>query len=229
MSNFHPNLSWDTVEADPFNKEAWDKLLAQAEETSDLKTIHLAYTRFLKAFPTCIVYNWQRLVDKKELPNIIEMDRWILYVDTIAFASYTTSHPDEVIPSSTFDSIKNSLLASMENAYEYVLKHIGQNLFAGPVWEEYIDFLYSLPTPNLKFLACQTMVLRRIFNKALSVPLFPQDLSNLWERYEKFENQISATSQNKSPTNMFIKMGLIQYRSSMKKSEQLVKDMHSVV
>lgn len=86
----------------------------------------------------------------------------------------------------------------LKSALEFALEHVGQDVFAGPLWEECISFYSNVEDDSPLYGtifgqggegqgdAAKVAMLRRTYHRALVVPT--ASLDTLWAAYEKFEN-----------------------------------------
>ena len=89
-------------------------------------------------------------------------------------------------------------LLEIRQAMEFALDHVGQDLRAGPIWQEYVLFLMEpkVGTPEFEALfgkgpegqeeTQRITAVRRSYHRALIVP--SAALENLWIGYERFES-----------------------------------------
>lgn len=196
---------WQAVAADPWHLLSWQRLLAAVHSTHDLQTIRHAYRSFLKVFPTSAVH-WKALVElelshqcypeieaifQKVLLKLPEIELWKLYLIYIK-----VSHAPSPAQADDPEALRLQNVA-IETAYEFCLKHMGLDLFSGPLWKSYINFLRGIPARNQQEEQSKQNSLRKIYQRAIAVPFQPKELEALWADYEHYEHSISAGLTNK--------------------------------
>ena len=196
---------WQAVAADPWHLSSWQRLLAAVHATHDLLTIRHAYHSFLKVFPSSAVH-WKALVElelahrcypeieaifQKVLLKLPEIELWKLYLVYIK-----VSHAPPPNQADDPEALRLQNVA-IETAYEFCLKHMGLDLFSGPLWKSYINFLRGIPARNQQEEQSKQNSLRKIYQRAIAVPFQPKELEALWADYEQYEHSISAGLTNK--------------------------------
>jgi cleavage stimulation factor subunit 3 len=76
--------------------------------------------------------------------------------------------------------------ATIAQAYEFVLSHVGVDPKAGAIWLEYLQFIKSAPTNSQWEEQQQQDQLRRTYQRAVATPL--SNVEQLWREYDLFEN-----------------------------------------
>lgn len=230
-------LLWLAVATDPFDITSWEKLLIHAHQSHDLSTIRHTYKSLLQVFPTSATH-WRGAI-KVELDNeqyeeverifsdtlihLPDVELWKLYI------VYTSKSKSPATGAGVSSVTTDACHLAMEYAYEFVLKHVGLDLHAGDVWQDYLSLMQSIHPRTTAESAAKTASVRHIFRRALSVPLLPDDLSNLWKRYETFENEIFAQSSSGNRVNQFLKHASIRHRSVMAVSKQRLKAFEGII
>jgi hypothetical protein len=202
---------WEMVRDDPWNAQAWQNLIQEANLTHDLLTIRHVYTSFLKVFPSSAAH-WRSLIElelqhrqypeiERILPlalrTIPDIELWKLYL------VYQKLVHTPAAGQSTEEKEREKNVA-IEQAYEYVLEHMGLDLFAGQVWKSYINFVRSIPTRSSIEEQGKTTQLRKLYQRIIAIPIQPKELASFWEEYQAFEKGVAASFANKSLMHKFI-------------------------
>eukprot|EP00299_Pterocystis_sp_00344_P012953 c6287_g1_i2.p1 GENE.c6287_g1_i2~~c6287_g1_i2.p1 ORF type:complete len:254 (-),score=52.88 c6287_g1_i2:36-797(-) len=85
----------------------------------------------------------------------------------------------------------------VDDAYTFALKHIGQDIGALSVWQDYIAFLASRRLGSHFAEAQKFEKIRAVYHQAIQVPMY--GVENLWKEYEQFE-----AAGNKSNAKTFL-------------------------
>ena len=119
----------------------------------------------------------------------------------------------------------------LKNSLEFAIDHIGQDIYAGSIWLEYVEFLSGVKenTPVYESVfgkasegqqeAAKTASIRRALHRAIAVPNMMLD--ELWTLYERFENSLG----NKT----LAKRSLDEWRPKYHASKMAFKERQSVV
>lgn len=86
-------------------------------------------------------------------------------------------------------------------AFEFTLKHIGQDPSSGPLWQEYVNFIKTMPGDITKegWQDKQKVdAMRKAYRQALCIPL--PNIQQLWGEYTNFE--ITASRINVSQSSL---------------------------
>ena len=206
-----PASLWMMVKEDPWNAHAWQNLIQEANLTHDLHTIRHVYQSFLKVFPTSASH-WRSLIElelqhrqydeiERILPTALrtipDIELWKLYL-VYQKLVHTPA------PGTTTDEKEREKNVAIEQAYEYVLEHMGLDLFAGQVWKSYINFVRNIPTRSSVEEQGKTSQLRKLYQRIIAIPIQPKELGYFWEEYQQFEKAVAASFANKSLMHKFI-------------------------
>lgn len=77
---------------------------------------------------------------------------------------------------------------TVNDTFEFVLTNIGHDKDAGPVWQDYVEFIRSSPEQigGTSWQDQQKMdTLRKVYQKAICIPT--QNVNTLWKEYDAFE------------------------------------------
>jgi len=84
---------------------------------------------------------------------------------------------------------------TITDAYEFVLSTVGNDVNAGKIWKEYLEFLKSGPgtVGGSSWQDMQKMdTLRKVYQRAVAVPTHA--VLELWKDYDKFEMGLNRTT-----------------------------------
>lgn len=85
--------------------------------------------------------------------------------------------------------------ATVSQAFDFVLLHVGFDLAAGRLWHDYLRFIRSAPATSTWEEQQRNDQLRRVYQRAVVTPL--QNVEQLWREYDAFENGISRQTARK--------------------------------
>eukprot|EP01083_Nonionella_stella_P074850 203146_1 len=169
------------VRKDPHNTEAWTALLtlAQRQPISECRSL---LESFLKTFPTAARF-WKMLIEKEiEAKNFdgvevlfqrclfpcLDVELWKTYIEYIKIVKKGAS--DE--------------LQALNTAYEFVLKHVGQDLDSSPIWQEHCAFLKE-KLENVQS-AEKLTAIRTVYHHAIVTPM--GGVEDMWREYDAWEH-----------------------------------------
>jgi cleavage stimulation factor subunit 3 len=121
-----------------------------------------------------------------QLMNIPNVDFWSIYMNYIRRMNDLTNDPT------------GNARTVVREAYDFVLNNIGIDRDSGRIWQDYIQFLKSVPG-QLGGGSWQDQQkadnLRKAFHRAISTPM--TTVNPLWKDYDQFENTLNkATVSN---------------------------------
>ncbi|KAJ3213420.1 mRNA 3'-end-processing protein rna14 [Dinochytrium kinnereticum] len=189
------------TQKNPWSVESWSNYLSEATQKSDPAIGRDAFEAFLKQFPTSYRH-WIQYIEfeqrhrafenvealfRKCLPMVVSVELWRFYLNYIKRTHATG-------PSSTAEE-KTESRRVISEAYEFVLTNVGQDKDAGALWLEYIQFIKSGEAANTYEEQQRMDQLRKIFHKALSIPL--SNVEVIWKDYDAFENGLNKITAKK--------------------------------
>lgn len=187
--------AYEATLEDEYNPASWGKLV-QCLKEQDIANARPLYEYVLARFPTASIY-WKQYADCEIAAGNMDQARDIfsrcllLCLDTNLWRSY--------LKFMKLSNTENSAESAQELrvAFEFLLDNIGDDINAGPLWLEYIQFLqrednspllFEADTPEMEASARMTAI-RRAYQAAVVIPSY--SLEHLWKEYEQFENSIS--------------------------------------
>ncbi|KAK9861162.1 hypothetical protein WJX84_008660 [Apatococcus fuscideae] len=186
----------ERVQADPWDLEAW-KLLSAAASSQPIEVQKAIFEDLLSRFPTAATH-WKayaeaemeagnqsqvKAIFSRSLLNCLSLALWQTYLRFIKQMNEGKG-PEGML--------------EVRKAYEFALDRVGCDVGAGPLWQEYTNFLqaprpgttafqalYSQGVATGQEEAHRTATLRKSYQRALAVPM--ERLELLWRAYEQFE------------------------------------------
>lgn len=176
------------IDADPYNVGAWNVLIAEAQSrlASAAGTIAI-WEHILAAFPTA-GHLWKayaeaqlaagndaavRQIFGRCLLQCPHIELWNFYLFYIRKANEGRAEGREEVG----------------KAFQFALDHIGLDMKAMPIWQEYIAFLRGAPAAGPSEESARMTAVRRVYQRAILVPMHMVEL--MWKDYEAFENSLS--------------------------------------
>lgn len=142
------------------------------------------------------------------LTLILQAEMWAAYVDmelsldntneaelifrrklqAIPSIQFWTSYLNYVRRRNDLNDTTGRARQTVSQAYDFVLKTIGQDRDAGTIWQDYIQFLKTGPgqVGGTGWQDQQKMdILRKAYQRATAIPM--PNLNSLWKEYDQFE------------------------------------------
>ncbi|KAI1488493.1 hypothetical protein F5X96DRAFT_645414 [Biscogniauxia mediterranea] len=200
----------DRVKEDPRGDiDAWLALIDEQKRRHKIDDARAVYERFLKIFPQTADV-WLAYLDMElSLDNFAQAEsifgRTLLSVPNVqlwtAYLNYIRRRNDLNDPT-------GQARQTVSQSYEFVLDNIGQDRDAGPIWQDYINFLKNGPgqVGGGSWQDQQKMdLLRKAYQRAICIPM--GNLNALWKEYDLFElglNKMTGRKflQERSPAYM---------------------------
>eukprot|EP00271_Cylindrocystis_brebissonii_P005432 TRINITY_DN1745_c0_g1_i16.p1 TRINITY_DN1745_c0_g1~~TRINITY_DN1745_c0_g1_i16.p1 ORF type:complete len:658 (-),score=119.46 TRINITY_DN1745_c0_g1_i16:936-2621(-) len=88
-----------------------------------------------------------------------------------------------------FQEEKTGGREDVRRAFEFALLHVGLDIGAGPLWEDFIRFLKTTPASGPHEESQRMASIRKAYQRAIAVPMAGGE--QLWKDYEAFENSLS--------------------------------------
>ncbi|KAL3426355.1 cfia complex component [Phlyctema vagabunda] len=201
----------DRIKEDPRGDlEAWLSLISEHRNRNKLDDARTVYERFFKVFPTAaeiwVAYAEMELesdnfgaaeqIFGKSLLAVPNVALWSVYLNYIRRVNDLTN-----------DRTGNAR-RTVSEAYDFVLASVGIDRDSGKIWQEYIQFINSVPGQigGSSWQDQQKMdQLRKAYQRAICVPM--SSVNGLWKEYDQFEmslNKITGRKflQERSPSYM---------------------------
>lgn len=212
---------WDTI--------AWSAAMAEAQlGRSGGMPIREVYKQFLKQFPTAGRY-WKYYAQleveagdfeaaenifSQSLTRCASVELWLYYMEMVKRS--TRRLPET--PEGQMQAREKTVAA-----YEKALESVGLNLFAGTLWQEYIEYVENWKEETAADTGNKVTALRKIYQRAIGVPM--DSVEKIWRGYEAFE---TVRSEHLAK-NKFIPENLPRYQSSKAvfKERKQVRDLHA--
>ncbi|KAI1504063.1 hypothetical protein F5X99DRAFT_373356 [Biscogniauxia marginata] len=200
----------DRVKEDPRGDvDAWLALIDEQRRRHKIDEARAVYERFLKIFPQTADI-WVAYLDMElSLDNFAQAEsifgRTLLSVPNVqlwtAYLNYIRRRNDLNDPT-------GQARQTVSQSYEFVLDNIGQDRDAGPIWQDYINFVKNGPgqVGGGSWQDQQKMdLLRKAYQRAICIPM--ANLNGLWKEYDLFElglNKMTGRKflQERSPAYM---------------------------
>ncbi|KAI9728344.1 MAG: mRNA 3'-end-processing protein rna14 [Chrysothrix sp. TS-e1954] len=194
----------DRIKEDPKGDlDAWMTLINEYKRRNKVDDVRATYNRFLEVFPTS-AEQWMAFVNfeletnppqtlymaekvfQASLQTVPNLGLWTTYLNYVRRRNKLTSDVD------------GSARKIVSQAFDFVIGKIGIDKDAGPLWQEYIQFIRSGPgqAGGSSWQDQQKMDdLRKAFQRAVSVPT--QNVQSLWKEYDMFEMGLNKTTARK--------------------------------
>ncbi|ORY77677.1 hypothetical protein BCR37DRAFT_119090 [Protomyces lactucae-debilis] len=168
----------DRIEENKYDFEAYLSLARFQRDKAKLDEAREAYEKLLRLLPACasvwIEYadleasasEFQRVeqIFTKCLQSVLNVELWSYYLAYIKRMNDLSTGGAQA-------------RATVAQAYEFVLSHVGFDVKAGSLWLDYIQFI------------------RRTYQRAVVIPL--NSVEQLWREYDSFENTVSKATARK--------------------------------
>ncbi|KAK5000031.1 mRNA 3'-end-processing protein rna14 [Elasticomyces elasticus] len=198
----------DRIAEDPKGDvDAWLSLINLHRSRNKLDDARSVYDRFFKILPTAAdqwvsyanmeleaedLFRLEQIFNRSllQIPNV---QLWTIYLDHVR-------RRNNLLTDVTGDARK-----IVQQSYDFVLQSVGNDKEAGPIWQDYLQFLKSGPgvVGGSNWQDSQKMdLLRKTYQRAICVPT--EKLTGIWKEYEQFEmglNKVTGRKyvQEKSP------------------------------
>mmetsp|Transcript_31967 Transcript_31967/g.62536 ORF Transcript_31967/g.62536 Transcript_31967/m.62536 type:complete len:797 (+) Transcript_31967:3-2393(+) len=170
----------EAVAKDQWNVVSWKVILDHCKE-APLSWARDQYEKFLKVFPTSALH-WREYIEKEMkagnlehveklfercLLDVLEVQLWTTYIKYIQV-------------------VKKGQESELTEAFEFVLKHLGSDFNAGPLWYQYAEMVKNEEETNEYETQDKNQLLRKIYQRAVCVPT--NLIEKLWKDYDIFEH-----------------------------------------
>lgn len=200
-------------DSDRYNTELQESLLEEGLNTPGKE--RQAFETFLEIFPTAgAVWNRYALFERKSgqagpvedifkrsLVQSVNVELWLTYLKYVMEAT-------EISKSGPMERKK-----TVKDAFEYALGHIGLDIGATPVWEEYFNYL--------KNQGVEPMTISEVYLRALTNPM--HKLDSIWREYEQFQVKFSRAPSTAEISAKYSTAKRV-YEDRLKQTEGLTKN-----
>ncbi|KAJ3237989.1 mRNA 3'-end-processing protein rna14 [Chytriomyces hyalinus] len=190
------------TQIDKWNASVWrayvDEGMKRADDSGDSNGARQAIEEFVAVFPS-VTRIWvefiafetrMRAYDKLEalftrcLRAVVAVPVWEKYLDYIK-----SVHSNAPIDR------KEEARKTILKAFELVLSNVGLDRESGHIWLDYLKYIKSLDGLNSFELQQMMDLQRKVFHKALSIPL--TNIEAIWKEYDAFENGLNKLTAKK--------------------------------
>lgn len=171
-----------------YDVDAWATYLAEIQ-VKPIAQCREFFERFFKVFPTAS-RQWRYWIDQElQLRNFelaesllkrclltnLDIDLWKLYLRYIKQIKKGCDDEDKVV----------------EEAFEFVVKHMGYDLGAAPVWRAYVNVLKAVLTKSHGEFEEGEIIrkIRSVYQRACVLPISNGDV--LWREYDTWEHSLN--------------------------------------
>ncbi|KAF5390357.1 hypothetical protein D9757_002906 [Collybiopsis confluens] len=180
----------------PYDTEAWQQLILEAEESGNLDSIRAAYDALLKQYPnapsaqlryiTHFLNNQRTFAEAEALfkrflkvtsPSVNMYRYYLTYIRRINAGTDTQSR----------ETIRKS--------YEFTINSIGSDKDSGDIWCDYIAFINSGENSSTWEEQQKMDMVRKAYQRAVQTPL--DNVEKLWSDYESFEVKLNRITAKK--------------------------------
>lgn len=116
---------------------------------------------------------------------MLNIDLWRLYLDYIK----RVNSPEKGVSPQDARPV-------LVQAYEFVLSHVGLDLYSTPVWKDFLEYIKTWHVNNPFENAHRMDALRKTFHRAICIPM--DQLEHIWRDYDLFENTVNKLTGKKS-------------------------------
>ena len=195
--NLTPREKSDSLTAsNAYDIDSWLRVINQADKEATLEDQRYILSAFLKIFPTA-ARQWKYLIE-------LEMHHQNYQVATDLFKQCINNKCYDVELYQVYialcrkineGSTKDVFLKNLNQAFQFAIKQIGQDIKSTPLWRNYLNFLKS----NASVLSTKhaikdiTLELRKVYQSAIKITI--EECEKLWDEYifwEKSKNETLA-------------------------------------
>ncbi|KAI8055765.1 hypothetical protein BDF22DRAFT_617985 [Syncephalis plumigaleata] len=183
------------LKKDPYDTEAWQMLLTEAQSVGTEEQNRDAFDRFLEQFPTS-GRHWAMYVEfelghertdlaeaifARSLRDVLSVDLWKSYLAYVKHNNEYNGGEGRTV---------------VIKAYETALQYIGMDKDAGGIWSDYIAFIKAGEVNYFHYEEQQKMdATRRAYRRVIAIPVM--NVEALWRDYDAFENGLSRMTAKK--------------------------------
>ncbi|TPX64574.1 hypothetical protein CcCBS67573_g08380 [Chytriomyces confervae] len=189
---------------DKWDASVWrayvDESMKRADDSGDCNDARQAIEEYVAVFPS-VTRIWvefiafetrMRAYDKLEalftrcLRAVVAVPVWEKYLDYIK-SVHSNAPVDR----------KEEARKTILKAFELVLSNVGLDRESGHIWLDYLKYIKNLDGLNSFELQQMMDLQRKVFHKALSIPL--TNIEAIWKEYDAFENSLNKLTVPISP------------------------------
>jgi len=184
----------------------WSALLQSASSSHSLAEAEPKYERVVKKYPSTSMF-WRVYADhcmregafdrlasifRRALPVCRQVELYVLYVQ------FVKTRPLEGSEEMDEEERRTKRRETIEKAYEFSLKRVGQSLHAYPLWNSFFDFLeaednFSIGAMNEQYIRSSRVIkTRRWYQVAVGSPF--RGVEKMWNRYTQFEKDAGGNA-----------------------------------
>ncbi|KAK8815345.1 hypothetical protein WA158_003557 [Blastocystis sp. Blastoise] len=191
------------IEENEWDRDAWNKLFSEIQLLPIDQTREI-YEKAVHQFPFCGKF-WKAYADKEyndgqgdlakvdyifnqSLYQCYDINLWKSYLSYVQRTKYAGKKGIDATNASQ----------EVENAYNIALDSVGLMIDSSPIWQEYIQFIKSLPEdPNdpQQYRSIIVAKLRKIYQKAIVSPTY--NIDSFWSEYTNFEKNLNEQTEDK--------------------------------
>ncbi|KAK9355531.1 hypothetical protein V1523DRAFT_344618 [Lipomyces doorenjongii] len=175
----------------------YNDLIAEYVKRGKIDSARDAYGRSLKLYPT-VASQWIAYAEMEQSAGEFEKAEEVYRraVEAVTSLSIWEHYL-------TYVRRRNNVITDGEvarraiiQAFEVVVSKVGIDVRSGKIWKDYIDFIKSSPDGQSTWETQQKMdLLRKVFQRVVCIPV--ENLENLWQDYNLFENSLNKTTARK--------------------------------
>ncbi|KAI0195051.1 hypothetical protein F4808DRAFT_331915 [Astrocystis sublimbata] len=200
----------DRIKEDPKGDiEAWFALIDEQKRRHKIDDIRTTYQRFIEIFPQAAEIWVAYLELELSLDNFKQAEEIFGHsLFSVPHVQLWTAYLNYVRRRNDLNDPSGQARQTVSQAYDFVLKHIGQDRDAGTLWQDYISFIKNGPGQlgGTSWQDQQKMdLLRKAYQRAICIPT--ANLNVFWKEYDQFElglNKMTGRKylQERSPAYM---------------------------
>lgn len=208
----------DKIKEDPHNIANWKSLISILKSKDKTQELRDTYEKILELFPLAASM-WVAYIDLELAHGDFQKVEKLFSrsLTTVYSVELWQSYLEYVLRMNNIQTGGDKARTTIYQTFDFVLDNIGFDRESGPIWARYVEFVRSKETPTTWEQQQQMDMLRKIYRKAICIPL--NNLESLWHGYNTFENGI-----NKSTARKFLAEKSAIYmtaRSSLKELQNL--------
>ncbi|KAJ3761895.1 Suf-domain-containing protein [Lentinula raphanica] len=184
------------VRQNPHDTEAWQRLIAEVEESGNLENIRATYDALLKEFPNTpsaqIRYISHFLNNQKTFGEAEDLFKRFLKVTSpsVNMYRYYLTYIRRINTGTDAQSRE-----TIRKSYEFAINSIGSDKDSGDIWSDYIAFLNSGENSTTWEEQQKMDMVRKAYQRAVQTPL--DNIEKLWSDYESFEVKLNRITAKK--------------------------------
>lgn len=213
----------DKLKENPNDISLWQDIIDIYKSKDKVELLRETYEKVLEIFPLAAKF-WVDYIELElahgEFLNVEKLFGRSL--PTVYSVDLMKKYLEYVLRMNNVETNGEKARTTIQQTYDFVLDKVGLDRESGSIWSQYIDFVRSKDTPTTWEQQQQMDSLRKIFRKAICIPL--NNVESLWHDYNSFENNI-----NKSTARKFVAEKSAVYmtaRSCLRELENITHDIN---